>query len=135
MRVRPSSSSGGVAEGTDSRHSGSSPAKNGSACSRIPFQKRAARSGSTAAPPSFSSAARTAAAAPESRTPRSPSVYAVALIGSGLPAHLLTASSALSSGISNFSVASATGTGSTLSDTSRMTPSVPSAPAIRRETS
>jgi len=62
-------------------------------------------------------------------------VYAIALIGSGLPAHRFTVSSALSSGISNFSVASATGTGSTLSDTSTMTPSVPSAPAIMRDTS
>ena len=101
----------------------------------MPCQKRVARSASTRVPPSFSCAARTAAAAPESRTPRSPSVYAVALIGSGRPAHRFTASSALSSGISNFSVASATGIGSTLSDTSTTIPSVPSAPAITRETS
>src|SRR5262249_2085044 len=52
-RLRPSSQSCGVTEGTEGRQSGSSPAKNGSVCSRIPTQKRAACVDSTCSPPSF----------------------------------------------------------------------------------
>ena len=118
---------------TDSRQRGRSPAKKGRRCSRSPSQYAAPSA--TSAPPSFVRAAATALAAPESRTRSTPASQAVADRGSGWPAHRFTASIIFASSISKASVASAGGRGSTLNESSVSTPSVPSAPAMSRETS
>ena len=80
-------------------------------------------------------AARTAASAPLKRTHSAPSIHADAAIGSGWPPQRLSVSMASACGIAKRSVASQNGIGSTFSDTCTIKPSVPSAPAIRRETS
>ena len=56
-------------------------------------------------------------------------------MGSGWPPQVLSCCSAAASASSKRSVALATGSGSTLIDTSQITPSTPIDPASRRDTS
>ena len=80
-------------------------------------------------------AACTAASAPRSRTIRLPSHQAEAFSGKGWPLQALSCEIALAWSISMRNVSVAGATGSTFSETSRITPSTPIEPANRRETS
>ncbi len=130
--------SGAAVVGTARRHSGAPAwdgAKNGCVCSRSACHSACASPCSIASPPRRSRAARNAAAAPDSRTCSTPSCQTDAAIGSGWPPHWFRRSSASASFSSKRSVASSNGTGSTFSETSRISPRVPSEPAISRDTS
>ncbi len=86
-------------------------------------------------PPSFLHASLTAAAAPARRTCNRPSCHALAFTGRGCDAQSLSCSSARISSRSKLKVAAARLIGSTLSETSQMTPKIPKDPAISRDTS
>ncbi len=119
-------------EGSARRQSGSAPPKKACVCSRTSFHTFC---DSSAEPPTFCAAARTAGSDPESRTRSLPRCQSVADTGSGWPAQRFIVSIAASSAISSARVASDAGRGSTFSETSAISPSVPSDPAASRETS
>ncbi len=126
----------GACEGSDRRHMRRAPPQRTARdCSRMPSQKRAASSIATVSPPSFSAAERTALAAPDRRSESSPSRQALADTRQRLARPAVEGLQRLRLRSSNFSVRSSGGRGSSLSDTSTITPSVPSEPASRRETS
>ena len=117
-------------DGSDSRHSGASPREERIGRARgCPVQKRAACAAATRSPPSFCAAARTALA----RARQAQRQLAVAP-GAGRDRQRLAGPAVERSrapcacGISKRSVSFAAGSGSTLSETSRIRPSVPSEP-------
>ena len=118
----PGSSSGGACEGSDRRHSGASPAKNGSVCSRMPDQKRSACAASTTlAADSLRRRRAPRSARPTGARRSSPSCQALAETGSGCPAQRLSALERLVLAAARArSVSSCGGRGSTLSETSRI---------------
>jgi hypothetical protein len=123
---------GGVLDFSASRHSGRL-SKKGVAWSRSRCQKAAASVRTS--PPSLACAACTADAAPDSRSVSRPACHDVADSGNGCPAHWFIFRMAAASSSSYCSVVSTAGFGSTLSETSVIRPSVPSAPTISRDTS
>src|SRR5471030_2103906 len=138
IRCVPGRCIGSAIDGSESRHKadfGGMTAKNGADFSRKPHQKRSASTASTTSPPNYVRAAFTAASAPPRRKASVWSRHALPVSGNGWPLHSLSLRTASVSFISYLSVVSATGFGSTFTDTSRIIPSVPRDPASSRETS